>query len=61
MNHPAIQRWLARGPRARKGFGGQRNVRGRTPVDEFHERSGLIPKSRVFLDDPSYAIESKEY
>ena len=44
-----------------RGFGGQKNVRGRSSVGECHEKTVLVPKNRAFLDDPSCTVEGKEY
>lgn len=57
-----MQRCLAQGPRAVKGFVGQRKVRWKFSVDGCHEKTGMIPNDRMcFFDIPSYTVESKEY
>lgn len=57
-----MQRWLAQGPRAVRGFVGQRKVRRKFSVDDCHEKTGMIPKDRMwFFDIPLYTVESKEY
>ena len=49
MNHPMVQRWLAREPGTRRGFVGQRRVRKRNANDILHEKPGPFPLGRKLL------------